>query len=96
MLKFLGGLALAATAILVGGFAVSTMWGWFIVPLGAPAMSLAHGYGLSLFVTLFTQPLLIQSRVKDDPAFTANMKVALSVVMNGILLLVGLVTVQFI
>lgn len=96
MLKILGGLALVATAILVGGFAVSTMWGWFIVPLGAPAMSLAHGYGLSLFVTLFTQPLLIQSQVKDDPTFTTNMKVALGVVMNGILLLVGLITVQFI
>lgn len=96
MLKFLGGLALAAIAILVGGFAVSTMWGWFIVPLGAPAMSLAHGYGLTLFVSLFTQPLLIQSQVKDDPAFTTNMKVALSVIMSGVTLLVGLVTVQFI
>lgn len=96
MLKFLGGLALAAIAILVGGFAVSTMWGWFIVPLGAPAMSLAHGYGLTLFVSLFTQPLFIQSHVKDDPEFTTNMKVALSVIMNGVLLLVGLITVQFI
>ena len=96
MLKFLGGLALAVIAILVGGFAVSTMWCWFIVPLGAPAMSLAHGYGLSLFVSLFTQQLIIQSQFKDDPKFTTNMKVALSVIMNFVLLLVGLITVQFI
>ena len=96
MLKILGGIALAAIAILVGGFAVSTMWGWFVVPLGAPVMSLAHGYGLSLFVSLFTQSLIIQSQFKDDPEFTTNMKVALSVVMTGVLLLVGLITVQFI
>ena len=96
MLKILGGITLAAIAILVGGFAVSTMWGWFIVPLGAPAMSLAHGYGLSLFVSLFTQSLAIQSQFKDNPEFTTNMKVALCIVMSGVLLLVGLITVQFI
>ena len=96
MLKVLDGITFTAIAIIVGGFAVSTMWGWFIVPLGAPAMSLAHGYGLSLFVSLFTQQLIIQSQFKDDPKFTTNMKVALSVIMNGVLLLVGLITVQFI
>lgn len=41
-------LAIAAIFALVTwlGFVASIMWGWFVVPLGAPAIGTAHAIGL--------------------------------------------------
>jgi len=39
--------------ILMGGWVISILWNWFIVPLGLPAISLAHSIGLSLMVNVF-------------------------------------------
>lgn len=36
------------------GFVFTELWGWFIVPLGAPALSIAHGLG---FMAVFVYPL---------------------------------------
>jgi len=38
----------------VQGFVLSTMWGWFVVPLGLPALGLAHAIGLSFLVRWLT------------------------------------------
>lgn len=66
--KFVAGCALAFLAlpalILLHAFTAKTLWGWFIVPLGAPAVGMAHAYGISMFVTLF--------RNKDHDTFTAH------------------------
>lgn len=40
-------LALAALAI-VRGAVLSTLWGWFIVPLGVPDINLGEAIGISL------------------------------------------------
>lgn len=32
------------------GFAVSVLWRWFVVPLGAPEITWAHAAGLSLIL----------------------------------------------
>ena len=37
----------------VWGYAISTEWAWFAVPLGLPSLSVAHGIGLSYLVRLF-------------------------------------------
>ena len=34
------------------GFVFSTMWGWFIVPLGVPELSWLHAYGICLMFFL--------------------------------------------
>lgn len=52
---------------LIGGWALSELWGWFIVPLGAPAISVIHAVGLKLtigFVT-FKMKDLDEDRDKD-------------------------------
>jgi hypothetical protein len=38
------------------GYVFATLWSWFVVPLGAPAMGLAHAYGLGCLVTMATLP----------------------------------------
>lgn len=36
-------------AAFCGSFALSTLWGWFVVPLfGLPALSMAYAYGIAL------------------------------------------------
>jgi hypothetical protein len=40
-------------ATIVDGWALSTLWGWFIVPLGVPAIGIAHAFGISCTVSLF-------------------------------------------
>ncbi|MHA1839440.1 MAG: hypothetical protein ACTSYO_05740 [Candidatus Ranarchaeia archaeon] len=53
------GIIIAAVVMLVlfsilNGVIIQTMWGWFVVPLGASAIGLAHAIGLSLTVRFFT------------------------------------------
>ena len=41
-------IALATACALWGGFAAATLWGWFVVPLGVPDVSVLHAMGLTL------------------------------------------------
>lgn len=54
----LGSMAAILLLILWAGFwsglTVSVLWGWFIVPLGAPAIGLWHAYGLALIWSAFS------------------------------------------
>lgn len=33
-------------------YILTAMWGWFVVPLGAPGLGMAHAYGLALLATV--------------------------------------------
>jgi len=39
-------------SLILEGWVVSWCWEWFVVPLGAPSISVLHGAGLSLLVCL--------------------------------------------
>lgn len=44
-------------AIICGAYAafvLALLWGWFIVPLGVPAISMFHAWGLTVIVNMFT------------------------------------------
>lgn len=47
------GVALFILAILLRGFVLSVLWGWFVVPLGAPEIGVASALGLAITVGLF-------------------------------------------
>jgi len=47
-------LLIASALFLVHGVVLTQLWGWFIVPLGVPAISLAWAVGLSCVVGLVT------------------------------------------
>ena len=47
-------LILGIPLALLNGWALSVMWGWFIVPLGAPALGLIQAIGITYVVTFFT------------------------------------------
>lgn len=48
--KMLAGLLLFPITLVAYAFVVATFWGWFVVPLGAPDIGLAHAYGLAILV----------------------------------------------
>lgn len=44
---------LSILSIMLTAFTLSTLWGWFIVPLGVNAIGAAHAFGLSTIVMFF-------------------------------------------
>lgn len=52
-------------SIFIHGFAVMTMWGWFIVPLGVMALTLWHSLGLAL-TTYYISGGLHNSKTDTD------------------------------
>ena len=60
-MKGLIALALAIATMPLFGVVLKSLWTWFVVPLGAPPIGIAHAVGLSVVVTVFKS-----IRVGDD------------------------------
>lgn len=43
--------------IVLRGWALSTLWAWFLVPMGAPAITITTALGISVIIGLFTSHL---------------------------------------
>lgn len=52
-------------------YAVTIMWGWFIVPFGIEQIGKAHAWGLSIFISMFLYSIKAQS-TKDLETILAN------------------------
>lgn len=53
----LGAIAAVIAAALVRGWALTVLWGWFLVPYGLPTIGIATAIGISLIVGMFTAHL---------------------------------------
>lgn len=71
---FLGFFLIFAFAILLRGFVIYKLWGWFIVPLGMQAVGILHAYGISLFVGV----LMPQISGKDGDSKDGSKKIILT------------------
>lgn len=61
------GLLVAPVVIAIRGWALSLLWGWFMVPLGAPSLSVWHASGLVVLLWIcLRQPPDLQKRDDDD------------------------------
>jgi len=59
MMATVGWFAFWVLAVLFSGVVIQDMWSWFVVPLGAPPIGIAHGLGLRLtlsWCTAITRP----------------------------------------
>ena len=60
-------LALVPPLILWNSWILSVLWGWFVVPLGIPAIGVAHAFGLFILVKLFhNRRLTRDEEVNED------------------------------
>lgn len=55
------------------GFAVSTLWRWFVVPLGVVQIGIWGAAGLAMLVRLMTVDTTLLSRSSDDSTFESFM-----------------------
>lgn len=61
----LAGLVAIVALIILRGLVLSMLWGWFIVPLGAPVLSVAQAVGIVLIVMLITFRSTERSEIED-------------------------------
>lgn len=52
--------------VLFNGYAISVLWRWFAVPLGVPAISVAHGIGIDLLMGLLVFKAIDLNASADD------------------------------
>ena len=92
-----GLVALVVVGSLMSGWALSTLWGWFVVPLfGLPSLTIAQAIGLSAVVSLF-RTTNTNSKSSDDDAFMMFAKSFAAVIFVPLLSVGwGWVVVQFI
>lgn len=81
---------------LLWGWAVSKLWGWFLVPLGVPAITVLHGLGISMFMAVFKQYVPKQKEKGKDTSIPALIGEILGILLRPLLpVLVGWIVVQF-
>lgn len=62
----LGIVGIVTVSIIVNGWAISTLWGWFVAPVFAlPYLSIAQAIGLACMVGLFTNSEFQTDKSKD-------------------------------
>jgi hypothetical protein len=52
-----GALLAAALGVMWSGFVLSILWGWFMVPLGLPALGVAQAIGIALVAGMLTHQM---------------------------------------
>lgn len=57
-------LVLLPFTMLLRAFVMTQLWSWFVVPLGVMTIGLAHAYGLTIIIALFTMAL--KSSLDDE------------------------------
>ena len=58
-------LVLIVASSLLGGVIIQDAWEWFIEPLGAPSISIAHAIGLSMMISYFKIGLARESQSEN-------------------------------
>ena len=100
VLACLGAFALLAfTVIFVpiyGGWVLSILWGWFMVPLfGLPALSIPAAIGVSLVAALLTHQYRDDKKDEDDKTKRFIVAVGTGIVSPLFTLLMGYIAFQF-
>ena len=65
-------------------FVMTVIWGWFVVPLGLPAIGKAHAFGLTLLLSLTRS-----YSEDDDKKSDLTAKITLAVGVPALVLLMG-------
>lgn len=66
VIAFIALLIVDIPAIIFRGFVLTQLWGWFVVPLGADRLGIAHALGLSLMLGIFFAHIATKNDVKNS------------------------------
>lgn len=94
-MKYVGNFVLAVALMFLSMYTLQALWGWFVVPLGVPALTLAHAYGISVLALFFK--FKAKDR-KDEPKegdYSFAEKCFGSMAVLGLILLMGKIASLF-
>ena len=75
----------AAVGTILNGWALMTLWGWFLVPLGAPSLTLLGAIGVAIVVSFLVSHSSGETKKPDEELSTTMLKLALLVVFRPLL-----------
>ena len=82
---------------IVGGYVLSIMWGWFVVPLfNLPPLSVPYAIGISLVVSFLTQPNYKSSPDKEKAISKVIAEIVVGMFSPLMYLGIGWVVLQFV
>lgn len=59
-------LIVSLACVPLGGWVITKLWGWYVVPFGIPQISLAHAIGLNYLITYLTACYHKESRTLTE------------------------------
>lgn len=86
---FLFRLALVTPHVCWLGFVTSILWRWFVMPLGAPPIGIAHAIGLCLLVRYLVVHHRVEKLSDDDTIRAAAGDFFRSLALGCLALLIG-------
>lgn len=83
--------------IMVKGFVISIVWGWFMVPLGLPPVSIAMAYGLAIVISYLTHQE-VENKKHDDMGVGQLLLLAFTkpILTGGFILGISWIVLQFV
>lgn len=82
-------LILSVPLVILSGIIVQDAWGWFIVPLGAEPIGLAHTIGLSMLVGYYKMNAKKVQEKDERPFKTLTIALGMMLLSWGIMALVA-------
>jgi hypothetical protein len=77
LIGLVGLIVVLALSSILKGYVFSILWGWFIVPLGMPAVTVPWAIGISILVSLATYQYNANDEKKDPDGLTKALSVGL-------------------
>lgn len=83
--KVVGATVWMVVGSLLNAFTFWALWGWFLVPIGAPPITYAHAYGIGLLATWLGMIASLVPKEREKIGVTIVAKT----ITNGLLLAAG-------
>lgn len=84
LLALIGILGVAAGSVVLRGFALSVLWGWFVAPVfGVPELGIAQSLGLAVLLGLFLPNAAKSEEKSTAAAWSAILLGPLSAILIG-------------
>jgi len=83
-MKTLGSITFAILVGLLRAYALYQLWSWFVVPLGAPKIGMAHAYGLSLVGALSSSGIIYKKQTEEEELGQKALMVAIPLFSLGL------------
>lgn len=80
----LSALAMMPVGALFAGFVITRLWGWFLVPMGFPMVTIWQAIGIDLLVTFMATPAPKEGDKFGSPAYCWTMVLVRPAIILGL------------